>query len=304
MKKFLIIAVFTFSIIFFNVSDTYAYSVETLDCSPDLQEISQMEDEILRWAQGAIENENADLQIEYSRAVKIYVDTNIFEQEELTDENLQDTLDNAVYIWEVPVKVSEGKYVIVTVSRALPIDEELQKELLEDGIYTQEELEMQLEKVGSWTISRTRYYETGLDYIGKLDSVLGEILNKEDLDMVYLLGGTPKMRLPFGVVCREGEYQIVTLDMATEENDISTFNSEENQELNENNIYSFEQVKEEIDSMPEVDDESDTGLAPTLKKENIKKENTKRERIYGIVVLLATVLLVGGFVGKKLKWKK
>lgn len=63
-------------------------------------------------------------------------------------------------------------------------------------------------------------------------------------------------------------------------------------------------MKEEIDSMPEVDDESDTGLVPTLKKENIKKENTKRERIYGIVVLLATVLLVGGFVGKKLKWKK
>ena len=35
-----------------------------------------------------------DLQIEYSRAVKIYIDTNIFEQEELTAENLQDTLDH------------------------------------------------------------------------------------------------------------------------------------------------------------------------------------------------------------------
>lgn len=263
-----------------------------------------MEDEIFRWAQGAIENENADLQIEYSRAVKIYIDTNIFEQEELTAENLQDTLDNAVYIWEVPVKVSEGRYVIVTISRALPIDEELQKELLEDGIYTQEELEIELEKVGSWTISRTRYYETGLDYIGKLDSVLGETLNKEDLDMIYLLGGTPKMRQPFGVVCREGKYQIVTLDVVTGENDISAFSSEESQELNENSIYSFEQMREAIESMPEVDDESDTGLAPTLKKENIKKENAKKERIYGVVVLLVTVLLVGVAVGKKLKRKK
>ena len=68
--------------------------------------------------------------------------------------------------------------------------------------------------------------------------------------------------------------------MVTGENDISAFSSEESQELNENSIYSFEQVKEVIESMPEVDDESDTGLAPTLKKENIKKE-----RIYGVVVL-------------------
>ena len=35
MKKFLIIAVFTFSIIFLNSSNTYAYSIETLDSNPD-----------------------------------------------------------------------------------------------------------------------------------------------------------------------------------------------------------------------------------------------------------------------------
>ena len=63
-------------------------------------------------------------------------------------------------------------------------------------------------------------------------------------------------------------------------------------------------MKEVIESMPEVDDESDTGLAPTLKKENMKKENAKKERIYGVVVLLVTVLLVGVALGKKLKRKK
>lgn len=57
-----------------------------------------MEDEILRWAKGAIEDGNVDLQVDYSRAVKIYVDTNIFENEELTPEILQDTLKDAVYI--------------------------------------------------------------------------------------------------------------------------------------------------------------------------------------------------------------
>lgn len=299
MKKNQAIIIAILSMIIFHVSDTYAYSIETLDNNPDLQEISQMEDEILRWAKGAIEDENVDLQVDYSRAVKIYIDTNIFEQEELTAENLQDTLDNAVYIWEVPVKVSEDRYVIVTVSRALPIDEELQQELLEDGTYTQEELEMELEKVGSWTIPTAGYDETKPDYIGKLDSVLGETLNKEDLDMVYLLGGTPKMRQPFGVVCREGKYQIVTLDVVTGESDISAFSSEESQELNENSIYSFEQVKEAIESMPEVDDESDTGGASVL-----STEKNKKIWIYGVVILLVAGVLAGGVMRKKLKREK
>lgn len=187
----------------------------------------------------------------------------------------------------------------MTVSRALPIDEELQQELLEDGTYTQEELEMEFEKVGSWTIPTAGYDETKSDYIGKLDSVLGETLNKEDLDMVYLLGGTPKMRQPFGVVCREGKYQIVTLDVVTGESDISAFSSEESQELNENSIYSFEQVKEAIESMPEVDDESDTGGASAL-----STEKNKKIWIYGVVVLLVAGVLAGGVMRKKLKREK
>ena len=36
----------------------------------------------------------------------------------------------------------------------------------------------------------------------------------------------------------------------------------------------------------------------------MKKENAKKERIYGVVVLLVTVLLVGVALGKKLKRKK
>lgn len=110
IQKFLITVLIFLS---FNVWDVYAYSIETLNNSSDFQEISQMEEEIFRWAQGALEseNQNADLQIEYSRAVKIYIDTNIFENEELTPKILQTILNGAVYIWEVPVEVSENKYV-------------------------------------------------------------------------------------------------------------------------------------------------------------------------------------------------
>ena len=54
-------------------------------------------------------------------------------------------------------KVKDNSYVTVTVSRAVPIDEERQKELLETGVYTGEELEAALEKAGSWTIPTAGY---------------------------------------------------------------------------------------------------------------------------------------------------
>lgn len=230
IQKFLIAVLIFLS---FNVSDLYAYSIETLNNSSDLQEISQMEEEILRWAQGAFEseNQNVDLQIEYSRAVKIYIDTNIFENEELTPEILQNILNGAIYIWEVPVQVSEGRYVIVTVSRSLPIDEELQQELLENGTYTQEELETELEKVGSWTIATAGYDETKSDYIGRLESALSESYNEADSDIVYLLGGTPKMRLPFGVIFKDDECKIIKLN-------------------DESGIYRFEQMKDIVNRIP------------------------------------------------------
>ena len=230
IQKFLIAVLIFLS---FNVSDVYAYSIETLNNSSDLQEISQMEEEILCWAQGAFEseNQNVDLQIEYSRAVKIYIDTNIFENEELTPEILQNILNGAIYIWEVPVQVSEGRYVIVTVSRSLPIDEELQQELLENGTYKQEELETELEKVGSWTIATAGYDETKSDYIGRLESALSESYNEADSDIVYLLGGTPKMRLPFGVIFKDDECKIIKLN-------------------DESGIYRFEQMKDIVNRIP------------------------------------------------------
>lgn len=233
IQKFLITVLIFLS---FNVWDVYAYSIETLNNSSDFQEISQMEEEIFRWAQGALEseNQNADLQIEYSRAVKIYIDTNIFENEELTPKILQTILNGAVYIWEVPVEVSENKYVIVTVSRSLPIDEELQQELLENGTYTQKELEIELEKTGNWTIARASYDETKSDYIGRLESALSESYNEADSDVVYLLGGTPKIRLPFGVIFKDDECNIIKLN-------------------DEEGIYRFEQMKDIVNKIPKED---------------------------------------------------
>ena len=149
----------------------------------------------------------------------------------MTPKILQTILNGAVYIWEVPVEVSENKYVIVTVSRSLPIDEELQQELLENGTYTQKELEIELEKTGNWTNARASYDETKSDYIGRLESALSESYNEADSDVVYLLGGTPKIRLPFGVIFKDDECNIIKLN-------------------DEEGIYRFEQMKDIVNKIP------------------------------------------------------
>ncbi|WP_461823151.1 hypothetical protein [Blautia stercoris] len=58
-------------------------------------------------------------------------------------------------------------------------------------------------------------------------------------------------------------------------------------------------MKEAIESMPEVDAESDIGGASAL-----STEKNKKVWIYGIAVLLVAGVLVGGVMRKKLKREK
>lgn len=54
-----------------------------------------------------------------------------------------------------------------------------------------------MKKQESWTIPTAGYDETEPDYIGKLESALGEPFHQADTDIVYLLGGTPKNETAF-----------------------------------------------------------------------------------------------------------
>ena len=194
--KVLFLIIFMVATIFMT-RPVYAFTIETLDDSLDYNEIQNKEDEILDVVCNFIEVEKNNLIVDYSRAVKVYVDTNIFAYERLSTDVIRSLLDNAVYFWEVPVKVSDGEYVICTVSKVPPISEEIKQDLLDAQIFTEDEIIEEESKVGQWEIPTWAESQNQTDYIGNIETYIGETFNPDDEIQLYLLGGTPNIRQPF-----------------------------------------------------------------------------------------------------------
>lgn len=314
MKKKLYIVVLFAIILGLNTKSTiFAFNIETLVESDDFQELQNLENRFLEcgmaFAQECTSKE--DLRIAYEKAVKIYVDTNIFESEKIDSEKLENILSHAVYLWEVPVKLPTGGYIICTVSRKPAIDETTQQDLLNQGFYTQDELNDQLAKVGQWVIPTYGYDETGKEYIGHLEDASKEQYDPKDSDIVYLLGGTPNFRQPFGLWCHENAYQVIsisdssdlTLQQASAESVLPEETGEQPQSASSDadtysrSVYSFEEVQEILSHLSPEQDDKVSGLGVNLEdyangdSSETRTGSTQAFIFVGIAVLL--ILAVG-----------
>lgn len=266
-NKFVIyLSIIAIAVFFCCTFPVYGYTIETLDRSADAEEIRGMENDLLDSVQGFFEFEDMEAFVDYPRAVKIYIDTNIFEYKNLSENNVASILEDTVYLWEVPVKTSEGKYIICTVSRKPPISEETRRELLEAGGQTEEELGEAIANVGQWTIASASYDETQTDYIDTIDGILGEGYHAEDERQLYLLGGTPNMRLPFALFGEEDDYKILVLDSwVLDRHYASSFTGKPSDDFQSKNIFDYETVQKYISKLPPEDSMGDTG--PKLRDE-------------------------------------
>lgn len=159
-----------------------------------------------------------------------------------------------------------GKYIICTVSRKPPISEEIQRELLEAGNQTEEELKEDIARVGQWTIASVSYDEEQSDYIDSIDGILGEGYQAEDEKQLYLLGGTPNMRQPFALFDEEGDYKILVLDSwVLDRHYAPGFVGEPSDDFQSENIFDYETVQNYISKLPPEDSMGDTG--PKLRDE-------------------------------------
>lgn len=278
----------------FTTCPVYAFALETLDKSLDFNDIKNKEGEILSIVNDFVGEENNDCIVDYSRAAKVYVDTNIFAYKSLSKGIIADLLDSAVYLWEIPVKVSDEEYVICTISKVPPMAEDTKRSLLDAKVFTEEELAEEEAKVGEWEIPTWANGKNHTDYIGNIEEVMGESFNPDDEKKLYLLGGTPNMRQPFGLIEMDGDYSILTLDPLiseeiASESDITIYGANIH-----NDIYSFTQVKNWINTLPpENENDGDTGYKDITKKEPISSKNSIN---YFIGIIPASIIILGGII--------
>ncbi len=223
----------------------FSISAFASDLSSNVEnEVMDTSDEIVRVVNEIYENKGIKVtaeDIDYSKAYKVYVDTNIFRLSTNKADKIKETLENGNYIYLLPIDVSDGT-IVANLQKGLPLSENSKK------VLSLEEQQEVLDNVGKWIVSSLYFYENGnlnFDYESKLKSLIGVI--PED---TMLVGSLPIFEDVVALIPNEDGIieSIVPLSTLTKEKDLINYSTKNNPY-----IYSYKQIKEIANDLPDAD---------------------------------------------------
>lgn len=223
----------------------FSISAFASDLSSNVEnEVMDTSDEIVRVVNEIYENKGIKVtaeDIDYSKAYKVYVDINIFRLSTNKADKIKETLENGNYIYLLPIDVSDGT-IVANLQKGLPLSENSKK------VLSLEEQQEVLDNVGKWIVSSLYFYENGnlnFDYESKLKSLIGVI--PED---TMLVGSLPIFEDVVALIPNEDGIieSIVPLSTLTKEKDLINYSTKNNPY-----IYSYKQIKEIANDLPDAD---------------------------------------------------
>ena len=267
----------------------FSISAFASDLSSNVEnEVMDTSDEIVRVVNEIYENKGIKVtaeDIDYSKAYKVYVDTNIFRLSTNKADKIKETLENGNYIYLLPIDVSDGT-IVANLQKGLPLSENSKK------VLSLEEQQEVLDNVGKWIVSSLYFYENGnlnFDYESKLKSLIGVI--PED---TMLVGSLPIFEDVVALIPNEDGIieSIVPLSTLTKEKDLINYSTKNNPY-----IYSYKQIKEIANDLPDAD--------PNIAGEAANIETDINYIMIAFSVVLTLVFLAYMFYKKrKNKWVK
>lgn len=223
----------------------FSISAFASDLSSNVEnEVMDTSDEIVRVVNEIYENKGIKVtaeDIDYSKAYKVYVDINIFRLSTNKADKIKETLENGNYIYLLPIDVSDGT-IVANLQKGLPLSENSK------NVLSLEEQQEVLDNVGKWIVSSLYFYENGnlnFDYESKLKSLIGVI--PED---TMLVGSLPIFEDVVALIPNEDGIieSIVPLSTLTKEKDLINYSTKNNPY-----IYSYKQIKEIANDLPDAD---------------------------------------------------
>lgn len=267
----------------------FSISAFASDLSSNVEnEVMDTSDEIVRVVNEIYENKGIKVtaeDIDYSKAYKVYVDINIFRLSTNKADKIKETLENGNYIYLLPIDVSDGT-IVANLQKGLPLSENSKK------VLSLEEQQEVLDNVGKWIVSSLYFYENGnlnFDYESKLKSLIGVI--PED---TMLVGSLPIFEDVVALIPNEDGIieSIVPLSTLTKEKDLINYSTKNNPY-----IYSYKQIKEIANDLPDAD--------PNIAGEAANIETDINYIMIAFSVVLTLVFLAYMFYKKrKNKWVK
>lgn len=319
MKKLLI---FLFSIIcclIFTENAKAGQQVELdaiMDSEDDLRQIRELEDEIINQLNGVRSTKGQSelpegFKPDYSKAYKIYIDTDIFLLSSDSSAEIMNNLKAGKYVWSLFVQY-ENNYYTVDISKGQPLRQEIA------NLLTEEEINKIKAEEGKWIVSCVSVLDYDMSYQVKIaDALKNTKYDCGDLEFV-LCGGLKYIHNPVAVVMYNGNAElIIPLYKLT----VNGTDDEKARAMPEgagesDNVYLYDSIKQAVNRMElkENNDEVIVGSGGIIDLSDSKNEsgaagigkNVFSIYIYTVAGIVCLVLLVSCavFVGRRAKKRK
>lgn len=289
MKK-VIVPFIVLILIIMNSFPVYADTNITTDTNI-ISELKENESLILESANkmlsSQIETAITSEDIDYDNAIKVYVDTNLLENDNLNAENLDENMADSEYIYYLPIYLN-GESIYCTVVKGNEVLEET-KELLED-----EDVERLLSLQNKWYVAQVDIFSNDVNYKRDMEKFIKD--NYLDVFNMYFVGGLSG-NIPFSAVfSSENNVKFKIIDISNTDDEISEGPGDIT--TDKDILYSYEDIKAMA---------SDYNLEPEqVGSGGLDMNHFNMNSIIIIVasLLIAVILLVTFLYNKKMQRSK
>ncbi len=236
-----IIAILTVCLIILNCTPVFA---NTFSGDDTVNEIKEAEDGILVFANDVVPIDDTKQydgsDIDYSKIYKVYPGmSKIFENTEMNNEIMQNSLKNEIYLYEVPI-YENGKTILITVTKNEKLTDETRK------LFSEEEIKKYESTVGKWDASSGGIGDEIIDYKGDIEQALND--NNIENANIYLLGAICHNISLAAVICTDNPADTKIKILEQFESEKENVGSK----LDKNVLYSYDEIKVIVDADKEA----------------------------------------------------
>lgn len=224
--------------------------------------------------------------IDFGKALRVYVDTDILNDSEMTVEKIHSYAENSDYIYYLPVYL-ENMSVFLTISKGLGVTERARGILDEESIQRLEDLE------GKWYVPQVEVFRGQIDYLSLMNVVIDN--NNLDVSEVLFFGGISG-NMPLVAACINNSNVIFRIIDKNQMN--LQLGSPEGNSIDYNDLYSFNQIKAIAEGNKVEEGEFGSGIGTAIMDEGI---NNNVIILITLSVLVIVVLTVSMIIIKKRK---
>lgn len=223
-----------------------------------------------------------DYEIDYTKANKIYVDTDIFSLETSKSRDVKRALGEGGYMWLLILNIENTTYQI-NISKGLPFNESVK------GFLTDEEIDSIKAEEGKWSIAAIEILEgENINYEDTIVNALKDI-NYESYEEIVLCGGLKHIYQPVALIMNNKEVELLIplydLEIEGTKEQISSIKPTAAQEVD--GVYLYSRIKDAVNQMKGPDEDS-VGSGAYVK---LYSKDNGVEFEYSIVIIM--VLFIG-----------